>query len=99
MEMLEATSLLTRRGLYSIKEEENLLCTYYIPRFKHPTYMSPPSAQREKVVTEVRNRDSPSAGAKNSTLIETQKHDRIDALYNGRPLDLTAPSVSIYHPV
>lgn len=46
-----------------------------------------------------RERGTPSTGAKNSTLMQTQKLGRVDALYNGRPLDLTAPSISIYHPV
>jgi hypothetical protein len=35
----------------------------------------------------------------NSTLLDTQKDDREDAVYNGRPIQLTAPPLSIYHPV
>ena len=41
----------------------------------------------------------PSTGAKNSTLLRTQTDDREDAVYNGRPIQLTAPPLSIYHPV
>ena len=43
----------------------------------------------------------PSAGAKNSTLLHTQTDDREDTVYNGRPIQLTAPPppLSIYHPV
>ena len=38
-------------------------------------------------------------GAMNSTLLHTQTDDREDAVYNGRPIKLTAPPISIYHPV
>ena len=41
----------------------------------------------------------PSTGARNSTLLNTQREDRGDAVYNGRPIQLTAPPISIYHPV
>jgi hypothetical protein len=58
-----------------------------------------PLAQRENVVAAACKRDSPSSGAKNSTLINTQRKEKIDAVYNGRPLELTAPPISIYHPV
>ena len=34
-----------------------------------------------------------------SALRETQKEDHIDAIYNGRPIELTAPPIEIYHPV
>jgi hypothetical protein len=40
-----------------------------------------------------------STGAFNSTLLDTQKDDREDAVYNGRPIQPTAPPLSIYHPV
>ena len=46
-----------------------------------------------------RDRDVPSTGAKNSTLLHTQTDAREDAVYNGRPVELTAPPLSIYHPV
>ena len=35
----------------------------------------------------------------NSTLLRTQTDDRDDAVYNGRPIQLTAPPLPIYHPV
>jgi hypothetical protein len=70
-----------------------------MPRLKNLTSCIISSAQREAVATAARERGTPSTGAKNSTLKETQQQKRVDALYNGRPLDLTAPSISIYHPV
>jgi hypothetical protein len=51
------------------------------------------------VVVQARKRDVPSTGALNSTLLRTQTDDREDAVYNGRPIQLTAPPVEIYHPV
>lgn len=44
-------------------------------------------------------RDPPSTGAKNSTLRKTQKENEIDAIYNGHPVNLTAPPIEIYHSV
>ena len=41
----------------------------------------------------------PSTGARNSTLLNTQRDDRDDAVYNGWPIGLTSPPLSIYHPV
>ena len=41
----------------------------------------------------------PLNGAMNSTLLRTKTNDREDAVYNGRPIQLTAPPLSIYHPV
>ena len=46
-----------------------------------------------------RKRDVPSSGAIDKTLLDTQKMGREDAIYNGRPNDLTAPPLSIYHSV
>jgi len=43
-------------------------------------------------------RDPPSTGAKNSTLRKT-KENKIDAIYNGHPVNLTAPPIEIYHSV
>ncbi len=57
------------------------------------------SVQREAVATAARKRDSPSTGAKNSTLRKTQKENQADAMYNGRPIELTASPIEIYHPV
>ena len=56
-------------------------------------------AQRETAVEQARKRDVPSTGATNSALLHTQKDDREDAVYNGRPIQLTAPPLSIYHSV
>ena len=49
------------------------------------------------MVEKARTRDVPSTGAKNSTLLRTQMGDLEDAVYNGRPIQLTAPPLSIYH--
>jgi len=57
------------------------------------------AARREDVAKAARKRKSPSTGAKNSTLLDTQKVGRVDAVYNGRPIRLSAPDISIYHPV
>ena len=46
-----------------------------------------------------RKRQSPPAGAKNKILLSTQKEGRADAVYNGRPMELTASPITIYHPV
>ena len=46
-----------------------------------------------------RKRAVPSTGAMNSTLHKTQVVGKIDAIYNGRPLELAAPSICIFHPV
>ena len=54
---------------------------------------------RETAVEQARKRDVPSTGAMNSTLLRTQTDDREDAVYNGRPIQLTAPPLSIYLPV
>jgi len=51
------------------------------------------------VATAARKRDPPSTGAKNSTLRKTQKENQADAIYNGRPINLTAPPIEIYHPI
>ena len=51
------------------------------------------------MATAASKRDPPSTGAKNSTLRKTQKEKEIDAIYNGRPVNLTAPPIEIYHPV
>lgn len=51
------------------------------------------------MVEQARKRDVPSTGAMNSTLLRTQTDDREDAVYNGRPIQLTAPPLPIYHPV
>src|SRR6266545_500432 len=61
--------------------------------------MVSPSAQREQVAEKARKRDVPSTGAINKSLLDTQKKGRDDAVYNGRPNDLTAPPLAIYHSV
>ncbi|RDB20190.1 hypothetical protein Hypma_013140 [Hypsizygus marmoreus] len=54
---------------------------------------------REEIAQAARKRESPSTGAKDSTLCVTQKDGRPDAMYSGRPFKLTAPAITIYHPV
>ncbi len=51
------------------------------------------------MVKQARKCDVPSTGAMNSTLLCTQTNDSEDVVYNGRPIQLTAPPLSIYHPV
>ena len=57
------------------------------------------SIARSKTLDAARHRVSPSAGAKNSTLVATQTTKKPEAILNGRPFSLTGPPVSIYHPV
>ncbi len=72
---------------------------YLVPIFKHLNMYPLFSVQREAVATAARKRDPPSTGAKNSTLRKTQKENQADAIYNGRPINLTAPPIEIYHPI
>ena len=51
------------------------------------------------MVAAASKREPPSTGAKNSTLRKTQKENEVAAIYNGRPVNLTAPPIEIYHPV
>ena len=44
-------------------------------------------------------RDSPSVGARISARIRTQTSSRIDAVYNYRPLSLSALPIAVYSPV
>ena len=69
------------------------------PHFQGLDYKSSLSVQREDVAIAASKRDSPSTGAKNSTLRKTQKENQADAIYNGRPINLTAPPIEIYHPI
>jgi len=57
------------------------------------------SIARSKTLDAARHRVSPSAGAKNSTLVATQTTKKPEAILNGRPFSLTGPPISIYHPV
>lgn len=70
------------------------------PKFQGSDYILPSlSVQREDVANATRKRDAPSTGSTNLILFESQKEDRIDAIFNGRPIELTAPPIEIYHPV
>jgi hypothetical protein len=44
-------------------------------------------------------RSAPSTGATNKNLYLTQQLPRLDAVHNYRPLELSPPSITIYHPV
>jgi len=54
---------------------------------------------RESVVEKAKSRPSPSAGAKLDKLQDVQKLSQADAIYNHRPLSLSAESITIYHSV
>ncbi|KZT67581.1 hypothetical protein DAEQUDRAFT_729022, partial [Daedalea quercina L-15889] len=56
-------------------------------------------AYRERIAEAGRKRQAPSSGARASELLKTQRSNRPDAVYNYRPLSLTAPQITIYHPV
>ncbi len=77
----------------------SLSVCHLVPIFKDLNTYPLFSVQREAVATAARKRDPPSTGAKNSTLRKTQKENQADAIYNGRPINLTAPPIEIYHPV
>lgn len=55
------------------------------------------SVDRETIIQAALKRESPSAGAKTTVLISTQTEDKPDAVYNGRPFNLTSPPIEIYH--
>lgn len=57
------------------------------------------SLGREHIALAAHQRQSPSTGAHLSQRVQTQTTARIDAVYNGRPLDLLGPPITIYHPV
>ncbi|KAL0955361.1 hypothetical protein HGRIS_001609 [Hohenbuehelia grisea] len=41
----------------------------------------------------------PSTSANNACLMETERPNHSEAVYDGRPSDLTGPSIAIYHPI
>ncbi len=57
------------------------------------------SSDREQIAAAAHKRQSPSTGAALPQRLETQTTARIDAIYNGRPLELMGPLITIYHPV
>ncbi|KAI8996267.1 hypothetical protein BD414DRAFT_575629 [Trametes punicea] len=56
-----------------------------------------PIKHREKIAMVARSRKSPSTEAQLSQLRVTQTRKAIDAIYNGRPLELLGVSVTIYN--
>ena len=54
---------------------------------------------REAIAANARTRPSPFRGATTAHLYDIQYDDRPDAIHNFRPLGLSAPPVTIYHPV
>ncbi|TFK85145.1 hypothetical protein K466DRAFT_552522 [Polyporus arcularius HHB13444] len=59
---------------------------------------SPAQSHREQIAAAAHQRQSPSTGAALPQRLETQTIARIDAIYNGRPLELMGPPITIYHP-
>lgn len=63
------------------------------------TFLLTNEVARENIAMAARSRDSPSTGAKTANRRETQVSHRLDAIHSFRPLELSTPPVSIYHPV
>jgi len=63
-----------------------------------PSRHSHPKPDRETVAAHARKRESPSAGAKHSSLFANQRRGRDDAVYNNRPHAFIGPPVQIYNP-
>ncbi len=57
------------------------------------------SSDREQIAAAAQKRQSPSTGATLAQRLQTQNPRRIDAVYDGRPLSLMGPSITIYHTV
>jgi hypothetical protein len=54
----------------------------------------------KQTVTEIHQlHPAPSSAAKNSELVLNQNSTSPNAIWNGRPVTLTGPSLSIYHPI
>lgn len=56
-------------------------------------------AARDALASIARERESPSTGAHNQKLLVNQTLLRTDAIYNHRPIELSPPPITIYHPV
>ncbi|RPD53873.1 hypothetical protein L226DRAFT_617285 [Lentinus tigrinus ALCF2SS1-7] len=54
---------------------------------------------REQIAIAAQRRDSPSTRATLPQRLKNQTVTRIDAVHDGRPIELTGPSITIYHPV
>ncbi|KAI0336575.1 hypothetical protein GY45DRAFT_1429653 [Cubamyces sp. BRFM 1775] len=67
--------------------------------FIHEVNESLGQIHREQIAAAAHQRQSPSSGATVSQLLQTQTTLRIDAVYNCRPLELTGPPITMYHPV
>ncbi|KAI0708788.1 hypothetical protein C8T65DRAFT_740166 [Cerioporus squamosus] len=59
---------------------------------------SPGQIRREQIAAAAQKRDSPSTGATLSQRLKTQTAACIDAVHNGRPIELTGAPITIYHP-
>ncbi|THV06215.1 hypothetical protein K435DRAFT_744024 [Dendrothele bispora CBS 962.96] len=64
-----------------------------------PTTIAPPEGSRQYILEAAAERENPSTDAKLENFRDVQNNDQPDALYNHRPLELTAPPITIYHPV
>lgn len=64
-----------------------------------PSLLLIDQADRENVAKAARKRASPSEDAKHFSRLATQNQDRLDAIYDQRPVGLTGPSIMIYHPI
>lgn len=67
--------------------------------YRNATVLLTSNLARENIADRARSRESPSAGATSSCCFETQDSRRPDAIYNFRPVQLSVPPVTIYHPV
>ena len=54
-------------------------------------------SDREQIAAAAHDRQSPSSGATLAQRLQTQTPSRIDAVYDGRPLSLMGPPITIYH--
>lgn len=78
----------------SLKHRSVSLCSFY-----HATILLTNNLAREDIAAKARSRDSPSTGAITASRRDTQHSRRPDVLHNFRPLELSTPPVTIYHPV
>ncbi|KAI8996214.1 hypothetical protein BD414DRAFT_575583 [Trametes punicea] len=103
----EGTIPLSGGSLFDVVEEKPFnLVVILEPRrsaFSQSRPLSPvpevhdPIKHREKIAMVARSRKSPSTEAQLSQLRVTQTRKAIDAIYNGRPLELLGVSVTIYN--
>ncbi|RDX42863.1 hypothetical protein OH76DRAFT_1259350 [Lentinus brumalis] len=103
-----AIRLFPRRPLATLKEGHNVLAVLTVIPLSRSTLLSsmvsevnelPGHIHREQIAAAAQKRQSPSTGATLAQRLQTQNPRRIDAVYDGRPLSLMGPSITIYHTV